>query len=158
MTLCQVRFVTFLYRKKMRCIDLIMTMTIKWWQAKILQNIYIQKHIQKKVSICAYLGCKGRIFPPDADCCVCGASVHLECAPKVSTGDTTAYCSTNCIRFDHDSSIDNSKIRKKREKLLSHRKSQLWSLARSVGAKISYRPPGEGVRDIPTPHYSEDLC
>lgn len=64
-------------------------------------------------------------------------------------GDTTAYCSTNCIRYDRDSSIDNSKIREKREELLSHPKSKLRSLARSVGAKISYRPPGEGSRDIP---------
>ncbi len=75
--------------------------------------------------------------------------MHLECSPKVSVGDTTAYCSTNCIRFDCDSSIDNSKIQEKREELLSHPKSLLQSLARSVGAKNSYRPPGEGSRDIP---------
>jgi hypothetical protein len=78
--------------------------------SKDSQKIYIQKHLQKKVFICAYLGCSGGNFPPDADCCACGASMHLECSPKVSMGDTTAYCSTNCICFDRDASIDNSKI------------------------------------------------
>jgi hypothetical protein len=79
------------------------------WQAKILQK-NMQKYFHKKVSICAYLGCSGRNFPPDANCCICGAFMHLECSPKVSMGDTTAYCSTNCIHFDHDDSNDNSKI------------------------------------------------
>jgi hypothetical protein len=40
----------------------------------------------EKNSICAYLGCLGRNFLPDADCYVCGASIHLECSPKVSIG------------------------------------------------------------------------
>jgi hypothetical protein len=124
-----------------------MIMTIKWGQQRFSQK-NLQKHLQKKLPICAYLGCFGRNFPPDADYFVCGASTHLKCSTKISLDDISAYCSTDCICFVCDTSIDNAKIWEKREELLSHPKNQLRSLAHSVGAKISYRPPGEGSRDL----------
>jgi hypothetical protein len=53
-----------------------------------------------------------------------------------------------CIRYDNDDNIDNNAVRTKREHLLEHNKNQLRTLARSLGAKISYRPPGQASKDL----------
>ncbi len=78
----------------------------KQWQEKILPK-YSQKHLQKKLSMCVYLGCSGRNFLPDADFFICSAYVLFKCFHIVSLDDTNACCSTDCIHFDEDASIYN---------------------------------------------------
>jgi hypothetical protein len=56
------------------------------------------------------------------------------------------YCSVQCIRYDNDDSIDNGAVKAKREFLLGQNKNQLRTFAQSLGAKISYRPPGQGSK------------
>jgi hypothetical protein len=58
------------------------------------------------------------------------------------------YCSVQCIRYDNDDNIDNAVVKAKCETLLANNKMALRTLAHGVGAKISFRPPGQGSKDL----------
>jgi hypothetical protein len=100
----------------------------------------------EKLSCCAFIFCPGRTFCADQSCFVCGAVVHASCFVDVAVGQNYTpgnfYCSVQCIRYDNDV------VKAKRETLLANSKMQLRKLAHGVGAKISYRPPGQGSKDL----------
>jgi len=103
-----------------------------------------------KLSICAYIMCPGRASRPKSSCFVCVSGIHESCFPEICLGQNytpgNMYCSVQCIRYDNDDSIDNGAVKAKREFLLGQNKNQLRTFAQSLGAKISYRPPGQGSK------------
>jgi hypothetical protein len=102
----------------------------------------------EKLSCCAFAFCPGRAFHADQSCFVCGAAVHAPCFVDVAVGQNFTpgnfYCSVQCICYDNDDNIDNAVVKAKHETLLANNKNALRTLARGVGAKISYCPPGQG--------------
>jgi hypothetical protein len=73
-------------------------------------------------------------------------TVHVSCFAEVSAGQNFTpgnfYFSVQCISYDNDA------IKAKCESLMEHNNSQLRILARGLGAKTSYRPPGQGSNDL----------
>jgi hypothetical protein len=106
----------------------------------------------QKLSCCSLIICPGTAHQADQNCFVCGAAVHASRFAEVSFGHNFTpgnfYCSMQCIHYDNDNNIDNDAVKAKRESLMAHNKSQLRTLARGVGAKISYCPPGQGSKDL----------
>jgi hypothetical protein len=106
----------------------------------------------QKLSCCSFIFCPGRTYQADQSCFICGAAVHASCFVDVAVGQNYTpgnfYCSVQCIRYDNDDNIVNDVMKAKRETLLANTKVQLRALACGVGAKISYRPPGQGSKDL----------
>jgi hypothetical protein len=106
----------------------------------------------EKLSCCAFAFCPGRTFCTDQSCFVCGVAVHAPCFVDVAVGQNYTpgifYCSIKCICYDKDDNIDNAFVKAKRETFLANNKNALRTLACGVGAKISYHPPGQGLKDL----------
>lgn len=84
---------------------------------------------------------------------VCGSLIQYSCFPEICLGQNfipgNIYCSMQYIRYGNNDNIDNNAIRMEREHLLEQNKNQLWALAHSLGAKISYCPPGQASENLP---------
>jgi hypothetical protein len=78
--------------------------------------------------------------------------VHSSYFSAISLGQNVTsnniYCSAQCICYDQDSNISNNDVQSRHSALLENNKLQLRSLARSLGMKISYRPPGQASKDL----------